>query len=445
MINVAIYPRKSKANDNSQSMDQQISDCRTYINSKYDDANIVVYDGDYALTGHSTAKRKDFQRMMNDIRAKKIQLVVIMRYDRIARNMRDFCNLYHDMEENGCNLVSVSQQIDTSTPYGKNFMYQMASMAELEWAITSERYKDTAKYKRDNGYAYTGRVAYGYKIEKQADGHKRVIKDESKRITEIFDYYRKCRTKSKTVQYVIDNIDSKFTYDIFRDMLECDMYFGRVPGNDHFCEPYYTEEEFNTIRNIKNIKISPTKRHYIFSKLVECPYCHNTMQSAYGGKDKALQYYRCGYISHVKKHNELLVSELKLEEQLLERLDAILDDSMKSTVILSSKEKESLGSALERVRNSIDRLNYMFEKGRVSFYDYDTKYKDLETELNDIKTKMNGKDLQKTKEIISGNWKELYSKLDAEHKKIFWNSIVSRIYVDAEKRLISVLFCDSVV
>jgi site-specific DNA recombinase len=96
-MNIAIYPRKSKKDDNSESMEQQIDDCRKYINKTYPDANIIVYSGDYAITGHSTAKRKDFQRMMDDVRAGRINAVVIMRYDRIARNMRDFCNLYHDM------------------------------------------------------------------------------------------------------------------------------------------------------------------------------------------------------------------------------------------------------------------------------------------------------------------------------------------------------------
>ena len=71
----AIYPRKSKANDNSQSMEQQIADCKKYINEHYPDSTIRVYDADYALTGHSTAKRKDFQRMMNDVRNGEIQLV----------------------------------------------------------------------------------------------------------------------------------------------------------------------------------------------------------------------------------------------------------------------------------------------------------------------------------------------------------------------------------
>ena len=141
MINCAIYPRKSKQVDNSDSMDTQIDMCIRYLNDKYgkDNNNVTIYDGDYGITGHSTKQRKDFQRMMNDVAAGKIQLVLIQRYDRIARNTRDFCNLYHDMEINGCDQVSVSQQIDTTTPYGRNFMYMQASMAELEWALTSER------------------------------------------------------------------------------------------------------------------------------------------------------------------------------------------------------------------------------------------------------------------------------------------------------------------
>ena len=105
-MNIAIYPRKSKKDDNSESMEQQIDDCKKYINKTYPNANIIVYSGDYAITGHSTAKRKDFQRMMDDVRAGRINAVIIMRYDRIARNMRDFCNLYHDMESAGCNLIA---------------------------------------------------------------------------------------------------------------------------------------------------------------------------------------------------------------------------------------------------------------------------------------------------------------------------------------------------
>ena len=77
MINCAIYPRKSKAVDNSDSMDVQIDMCRRYLDDKYGSGNYTatVYDGDYGITGHSTKKRKDFQRMMRDVSDKKSSLL----------------------------------------------------------------------------------------------------------------------------------------------------------------------------------------------------------------------------------------------------------------------------------------------------------------------------------------------------------------------------------
>ena len=45
-MNIAIYPRKSKKDDNSESMEQQIDDCKKYINKTYLNANIIVYSGD---------------------------------------------------------------------------------------------------------------------------------------------------------------------------------------------------------------------------------------------------------------------------------------------------------------------------------------------------------------------------------------------------------------
>ena len=119
MIRCAIYPRKSKQVNDSDSMETQISMCKQYLDTKYGKENyhVTIYDKDYGITGHTTTKRKDFLRMMQDIKDKKIELVLIQRYDRIARNTRDFCNIFYEMEKNNCSLVSVSQQIDTSTPY----------------------------------------------------------------------------------------------------------------------------------------------------------------------------------------------------------------------------------------------------------------------------------------------------------------------------------------
>ena len=439
MINCGIYPRKSKRADNSDSMDLQIDMGIRYLNDKYGSGNynLTIYDGDYALTGHSTAKRKDFQRMMNDVRSGKINLVVIMRYDRIARNMRDFCNLYHDMEEAGCNLVSISQQIDTSTPYGKNFMYQMAAMAELEWAIISERYKDTAKYKREHGYAYTGKVPYGYKIELQADGHKRVVKDTEHDARIVFDYYRHHKNKSETVQYIRENIEATFTYEVLRKMLSSDMYIGKVNGNNHFCEPYLTEEELNEIRNIKIHKFTPSDRIYLFSGLVNCPYCNNRMQAITTGS-RPLQYYRCGYVAHRKIHEGFIIRESMLENMLITRIEAILYNQMSNVGILSNNEMSSQKkiTALEKQK---ERLNYLFEKGRMEIEEYEKKYSDIENHIDELKPRKEVS-YTKIKDTLSVGWVDMYCKLDAKHKKLFWHNLISKIIIDKNKEIIDIIF-----
>lgn len=440
MINCAIYPRKSKANDNSQSMEQQIADCTEYIKRNYTDYTITVYDGDYALTGHSTAKRKDFQRMMNDVRAKKIQLVVIMRYDRIARNMRDFCNLYHDMEENGCNLVSVSQQIDTSTPYGKNFMYQMANMAELEWAIISERYKDTAKYKREHGYAYTGRVPYGYKIELQADGHKRVVKDPDHDAMIVFDFYKKHKNKSKTVEYIRENFKQDFTYDMLRKMFETSMYTGKVQGNEHFCEPYLTDEEWEQIKTVKIHKFTPSNKVYLFSGLVKCPYCGNTMHSTYSGK-KELQYYRCGYVAHRKVHDGILVSEVALETALLAQIGSILDEKIINAKFINGKNKKPTTGQIDALEKQCERLNYLFEKGRIDVSKYERKYDSIQKQIDELKPQKEI-NYSSIKATLSDGWKDTYKALDAEHKQLFWSNLIEKIIISRDKCIVDIIFCD---
>lgn len=64
-----IYPRKSKQNDNSESMEVQIAMCKDYIKEHYGNNNeIVIFDNDYGVTGHSLKNRNDFKKMMALVR-----------------------------------------------------------------------------------------------------------------------------------------------------------------------------------------------------------------------------------------------------------------------------------------------------------------------------------------------------------------------------------------
>lgn len=434
----AIYPRKSKKSDISQSMEQQVYDCEQYIKSNFKDYEIVVYDKDYAITGHSTKMRKDFQRMMRDVKNHQIDAVVVMRYDRLARNTRDFCNLYYEMEQAGCDLISVSQRIDTSTPYGKKFMYDLASTAELEWAITSERYRDSARYKIQNGYAYTGKVPTGFRID-VIDGRKKVVHDNPEIARNILEYYRRTRSKRSTVAHTRENWLPDFTTNKLNAMLGSDLFFGTCRDNKNFCEPYYTEAEFLKLRNISQIKSTPSGNIYLFTGMIRCPICGGAMCGLYSnrkisekhGGRKLYTYYRCSKGGKYKLHKMNSLNQDTVERYLLEHLD----DALAAYIVNTRSKialKKNTGVQQQKLREELRRVNYMFEKGRISDEEYDRKYTDLTRKLEELQREesVGEENIIRLTKSIPDNWQSIYEELDLRRKQQFWHSILSDITID---------------
>ena len=445
----AIYPRKSKANDNSQSMEQQIADCKKYINEHYPDSTIRIYDADYALTGHSTAKRKDFQRMMNDVRNGEIQLVVIMRYDRIARNMRDFCNLYHDMEENGCNLVSVSQQIDTSTPYGKNFMYQMAAMAELEWAIISERYKDTARYKIESGLAYYGTPPIGFKVDVCEDGKKRFVHDpDTEEIARTaLEMYHKYKSKRYVVRWIRENMMPTFQIWNLNAMINCDFFYGACRNNEEFCEPYFDKDFIMELRAMHQVKSAPTGRVYLFKGLMRCPYCgyklhgygRSTQDENPGKKNPLYKYYNCKQRQDLWEHPTVNIAEHNVERQLLAKIDRFVSAYLISIEEQRKKVSKPTIDKRQTIKDELERLTYLFEKGRIKIDYYENRYDELEKELSELEPVKIDK-VKKIAEQFPAGWKEAYQNLSDQNKQAFWQNVLESIEVSKDKQILSVCF-----
>lgn len=448
MINCAIYPRKSKQVDNSDSMEAQVDMCVRYLNDKYGKGNysLTIYDGDYGITGHSIKQRKDFQRMMDDIRQKKIQLVLIQRYDRIARNTRDFCNLYHDMESNGCNLVSVSQQIDTTTPYGKKFMYDQASMAELEWALCSERRKDANRYARSIGKCTLAEksIPFGYKSQ-VIDGIRRMVKDAEKEeiVLDLFDYYEKYRNNTATARYLNEKYGTTFQHLHIRRIVKSTYYYGTYDMNPNFCEPYITKEKWDSIQEHRTvIRFDENKRtEILFSGMIRCPECNRLMRSCQKKhrNGKRFRYFHCEYHSKGLCGFKKVKSELLLEEMLINKINEYTND-----VSLSYKAKEERKKVIDntaKYQQELDRLNTMFLKGRIDENYYDTEYLRL-TDLivqNKALTQAQSYNIVQ-QEVFTDNWKEIYQEMDKLHKKLFWREVIKQIIVDENMHVIDVIF-----
>ena len=449
MINCAIYPRKSKAVDNSDSMDVQIDMCRRYLDDKYGSGNYTatVYDGAYGIPGQSTKKRKDFQRMMRDVSDRKIQLVVIQRYDRIARNTRDFCNLYHDMEINGCNLVSVSQQIDTTTPYGKNFMYMQASMAELEWALNSERRKDTIRYAASIGKSILPdhSTPFGYH-NAVVNGVRRLVKEEQweDAVADLFEYYRKYRNYSATARYINQQYGTRFEIQAIKRIIRSPFYYGCYKDNDNFCEPYISKEDWQDLQQkIPVIRTAGNKRtEVLFSGMIRCPECNRLMRSCQKShrSGNVYRYYHCEYHSTKMCGFARVKSENLIEEMLLNRIDTFLAEREAAMSDQKSEKKHSTNN-VSKYRAELDRLNTMFLKGRISEEYYDTEYLRLNDLIAQYEASSQSHDSVKhLQEVFVSDWKEMYKDLDKLHRKFFWRDVIRQIIVDDNMNVIDVIF-----
>ncbi len=451
MISCAIYPRKSKAADNSDSMDTQIDMCIRYLDDKIGKNNysVTIYNKDYGITGHSTKQRKDFQRMMQDIKDKKIQLVLIQRYDRIARNVRDFCNLYHDMEKNGCNLVSVSQQIDTSTPYGKNFMYMQASMAELEWALSSERRKDANRYARSIGKLTLANhsIPMGYKAE-YIDGIRRMVKDPDKEdiVLDIFNHYKQYSNYCRAAKYINDKYGIKISNNTVKNMIKNSCYYGEYCGNSNFCEPYLSKQEWDNLQIhkpvIRNDKRKSTE--ILFSGLIRCPECHRLMRfmQKTSKNGNVYRYSHCEYHSSGLCDFKKVKSELLLESMLINYINKKIKD-------IDSKSKEqkikkiNYLNKIKGLTEEKERLNTMFLKGRISEKDYDAEYVKLESLIAEYEAYTSSQGQQiKAFSYFNYGWEIQYKELDKLNKKIFWKNILREIIVDSDMNVVGVIFLE---
>jgi len=146
------------------------------IKSHYD-------DGGYS--GGST-DRPDLQRLLDDIRARKIDVIVVYKVDRLTRSLADFAKLVELFDAQGVSFVSVTQQFNTTTSMGRLTLNVLLSFAQFEREVTSERIRDKIAASKRKGLWVGGPLPLGYQM---TDGKIAVVEDEAERVRLIYRRY----------------------------------------------------------------------------------------------------------------------------------------------------------------------------------------------------------------------------------------------------------------
>lgn len=172
----AWYGRKSVYKDNSDSIGNQLRLCRDYAEIHYPgkiDSFAEYSDEDY--TG-ANANRPDLQRLLNDIKRKRIDVLIVYQLDRISRNVKDFSNIYAILEEFKVDFISIKENINTDTPMGRAMMYTTVVFANLERENIAERVTDNMIGLARKGLWLGGSPPCGYTVKRtEVDGRKHMI------------------------------------------------------------------------------------------------------------------------------------------------------------------------------------------------------------------------------------------------------------------------------
>ena len=165
-IRCAIYTRKSTEHGlelEFNSLDAQRDACEAYIKSQMHmgwKALPARYD-DPAFSG-GNLDRPALQRLLNDIDASRIDIVVVYKIDRLTRSLADFAKLVDAFDKKSISFVAVTQQFNTTTSMGRLTLNVLLSFAQFERELSSERVRDKVAASRKKGKWTGGSVSLGY-------------------------------------------------------------------------------------------------------------------------------------------------------------------------------------------------------------------------------------------------------------------------------------------
>ncbi len=164
----AVYTRKSSEEGLDQeynSIDAQRDAGHAYIASQRAEGWIPVADDydDPAFSG-GNMERPGLKRLMTDIEAGKIDIVVVYKIDRLTRSLADFSKMVEVFERQGVSFVSVTQQFNTTTSMGRLMLNVLLSFAQFEREVTGERIRDKIAASKRKGKWVGGVPSLGYDV-----------------------------------------------------------------------------------------------------------------------------------------------------------------------------------------------------------------------------------------------------------------------------------------
>ena len=428
MTRVALYVRVSTEDQkiHGLSVEDQLTSLSTWAENEHV-AVVGVYNDAGISARKPASKRPELQRLLDDVRAGKIDLIVFTKLDRWFRNIGEYYKVQEVLEAHGVGWKTIYEDYDTTSASGRLKVNIMLSVAQDEADRTGERIKAVHASKLQRGEPISGKVPFGYKIE---DKRPVIVPEDAEKVRDIFEHYIALRSVRTLRAYTMEAYGLPYGQTGIAQLLRNERYIGHAHGKDDFFPPILSEEVFYKAQEILKVRAERTihtrsDRVYLFTGIVFCAECGNRLSAH--TVDRKYIYYRCTRYEklHLCPHKKR-TSELILESWLLRNLPAKLEEY---NLMLEAQSKAAPQKVdTSKIRRKMEKLKDLYLNDLIDRDVYEQDYTVLKAELaKAMRYQEQPKKPVDVKKIT--NLLATYPKLSRAGQKEFWGRILKRIVI----------------
>lgn len=474
MNKVALYVRVSTTSqlEEGYSIEEQKAKLESYCDIKDWHVYKVYTDGGFS---GSTTERPALEQLIKDAQSKLFDTVLVYKLDRLSRSQKDTLYLIEDIFlKNNIEFVSLLENFDTSTPFGRAVIGLLSVFAQLEREQIKERMQlgklGRAKAGKSMMWAKT---SYGYNYDKET-GSMTVNEYEALAVKEIFTSY----LAGMSITKLRDKINQEYpkqpawSYRTIRGILANPVYCGlnqykgqtfqgthkAIISLDDFEQ---TQRELakrqQTAKELSNPR--PFQAKYMLSGLAQCGYCHAPLKVILGQKRKdgtRFKRYEC-YQRHPRKTKGVTVyndnkkcdsgyydMEL-LEHYVLTRISQLQNDPEKIQELFSDDtspavDRRAIQKQIDSLTLKLSKLNDLYLDDRITLDELRTKSSDfikqrtaLEEEIKKASTDKQAGRKDKIEKLLDAS---SVLEMSYDNQKVIVRELIDKVQVTSDKVVI---------
>ena len=467
-MKVAIYTRVSTIEqaEEGYSISEQQDKLKKYCDIK--DWKVARVYTDPGFSGSNT-NRPSLQQLISDCKNNMFDAVLVYKLDRLSRSQKDTLYLIEDVfNKNGVGFISLSENFDTSTAFGKAMIGILSVFAQLEREQITERMTLGRVGRAKAGKAMSwANCPFGYIIQKEiyeidpfrAEIVKRIYRDYLSGVS-----ITKITQNLNAEGHIGKNVN--WSYRTVRQILGNIVYAGYIKYKNEIYpglhKPIVSLSDYKKVqvelerRRITQAQLSnprPFRAKYMLSGLMRCGYCNSVLQ-IYTTKLKSgiqLHNYKCPSSSpkrnsHYKRHDfdcgftrvrkndveSVVISEIK---KLPLNMDKVINNQENKD---NAKEIKAIKVALQQVEKKQDKIVDLYLLDNINVDELNKKNDELSKQKENLQKRLNSLTDDKKKEKIEDfikNAKEAkdIDKLDYEKQKVIVRNLISGIKVFNDK------------